>query len=454
MNNIILNTDSYKLSHYKGYPKEATHVYSYAESRGGRYNEVLFLGLQAFIKRYLLTPVTIFDVIEAKQFAKAHGEPFNEEGWMDIINRYQGFLPISIKAVPEGTLVPVRNILASVENTDGRHPWLTSYIETALMRIWYPITVATRIYEMKQRIRPYYEESSESQDMSFAVLDFSSRGVSSLETSEIGGLAHLVHFIGSDNIPAVLFANRYYNEPMAAFSVPATEHSIMTALSDESGESAAFEYLVENMMEEGGILSVVSDTYNVFEAAKKWAPLVERIRNKNGTLVFRPDSGEMTEVLPRIMNTLRDVFGAEKNSLGYDVLRNVKILQGDGITEHSVDIPFILANQLGISADSIMTGSGGGLMQQNIDRDTCKFAFKASNVVINGEDFAICKEPITDPGKRSKRGRLALCKENDKFVTKRVFNGSNYLGDHLREVYRNGKLLIDENLSTIRARIK
>lgn len=452
--NLILNTDSYKLSHFQGYPKGAEYVYSYAESRGGRYSHTLFLGLQAFIKRYLLNPISYNDILEAEYFSHAHGEPFNREGWEYILDKYNGYLPISIKAVPEGCLVPVSNILASVENTDPKLPWLTSYIETALMRIWYPITVATRIYEMKKSIAPYYNATSEGKDMGFGILDFSSRGVSSYETSEIGGLAHLVHFIGSDNIPAVLFANKYYNEPMAAFSVPATEHSIMTSLSEEDEENIAFEYLVENMMQEGGILSVVSDTYNVFKAAGKWAPLVERIRNKNGTLVFRPDSGDMEQVLPPIMETLREVFGAERNSLGYDVLKNVKILQGDGIQEHTVHIPFRIAASLGISADSIMTGSGGGLMQHDIDRDTCKFAFKASNVVINGHSHGICKEPITDPGKRSKRGRMALVKENGEFKTIRLLNGSGYMGDHLREVYRNGKLLVDENLATIRARIK
>lgn len=453
MKNLILNTDSYKLSHYLGYPEDQTQTYSYAESRGGKYPATVFLGLQAFIKEYLMKPISQVDIDEAADFAVIHGEPFNRAGWERILEKHDGFLPLSIRAVPEGTLVDVHNIFASVENTDDEFPWLTSYIETALMRIWYPITVATRIYYMKQRMKPYFERTSDTADMSFGILDFSSRGVSSLETSEIGGLGHLLHFIGSDNIPAIMYARKNYDIDMAAFSVPATEHSIMTALSEQDDEKEAFEYLIDNMMQEGGILSIVSDTYDVFEAAKKWSyDLVIKIREKNGTLVFRPDSGEMMEVLPRLFKTLDERFGHNVNKKGFKVLKNVKILWGDGITEDTVHIPFQIAEALGYSADSIFTGSGGGLMSANIDRDTCKFAFKASNIVVNGESIGICKSPITDPGKNSKRGKLMLCKENGKFVTKRRYEG--YTGDFLREVYRNGRLLIDDNFEIIRNRIK
>lgn len=453
MKNLILNTDSYKLSHFLGYPEGLTHVYSYAESRGGKYPKVLFLGLQAFIKEYLMKPITQEMIDEAADFSALHGEPFNRDGWEHILKNHNGYLPIEIKAVPEGTLVDVHNILASVENTDPNVPWLTSYIETALIRIWYPITVATRIYYMKKQIKEFYDHTSDSGDMSFGILDFSSRGVSSLETSQIGGLGHLVHFIGSDNIPAIMYARKNYIEQMAAFSVPATEHSIMSALSGQEDEREAFHYLVDNMLMQDGILSVVSDTYNVFEAAEKWdSGLIKKIRAKNGTLVFRPDSGTMEDVLPKVLAILEKNFGYEMNSKGYKVLKNVKVLWGDGINEDTVHIPFAIAENMGISADSIMTGSGGGLMQNNIDRDTCKFAFKASNIVVDGDNIGICKNPITDPGKASKRGRLMLVKDKGKYVTERDYKG--FAGNLLRPVYRNGKLLVDESLGKIRSRIE
>jgi nicotinamide phosphoribosyltransferase len=450
--NFILDTDSYKLSHFLGYPKEATHVYSYAESRGGVYPATVFFGLQKFIRELARTRVSFDDVLEAEEFASAHGEPFNKNGWLRIVNAYGGRIPVRIKAVPEGTIVPTRNVLVTVENTDPTMPWLTSYIETALLRaVWYPVTVATRIHYMKQRIKPYYDRTSDLGISGFALLDFSARGTSSRETAEVGGMAHLLSFIGSDNIPAVLAAKRIYDEPMAAFSVAATEHSVMTSFGQEN-ELESFEYLIDNMMPENGVLSVVSDTWNIFEACKKWVFLADRIRAKNGTLVVRPDSGAMRDVLPQVLLILEQGFGSDVNDKGFKVLRNVKVLQGDGINENTVTEPFQIAEEMGISADSIMTGSGGGLMQANIDRDTCKFAFKASNVTIDGRDIPIAKNPVTDPGKMSKMGRLILNKESGEFSTFQVGRYTVF-EDELQLVYENGKTFNLENFATIRERL-
>ena len=176
--NPILDTDSYKLSHFLGYPQDATNIYSYAESRGGVYTATVFFGLQKFIKELAATRVTVDDVFEAASFAKAHGVPFNEAGWMRIVDVHNGRIPVRIKAVAEGTFVPTHNVLVTVENTDPTMPWLTSYIETALLRAtWYPTTVATRIHAMKQDIKPFYDRTSDLGDMGFALLDFSARGL-------------------------------------------------------------------------------------------------------------------------------------------------------------------------------------------------------------------------------------------------------------------------------------
>jgi len=290
--------------------------------------------------------------------------------------------------------------------------------------------------------------------MGFALLDFSARGVSSYETAEVGGMAHLLSFIGSDNIPAVLAARRIYDEPMAAFSVAATEHSVTTSWGS-ANELDSIEYMIENMMPENGILSMVADTWNVFEFVKKAAQFQERIRNKGGTLVIRPDSGEMRDVLPIVLAKARQLFGKTTNSKDYDVLNDVKILQGDGINEDTVTEPFQIAKELGISADSVMSGSGGGLMQANIDRDTCKFAFKASNVTRDGVDIPIAKDPITDPGKRSKKGRLSLAQTSEGYQTLIAPSDEKLatVPDQLRTVYENGKLSNMETLSTIRERL-
>jgi len=453
MRNFILDTDSYKLSHFLGYPSDATHVYSYAESRGGKYDATVFFGLQKFVKELAEVRVTHDNVAESLDFSKVHGVPFNIEGWTRIVDVHGGRIPVRIKAVAEGSLIPIRNVLMTVENTDPTMPWLTSYIETpALRSIWYPVTVATRIHNMKQKIKSYYDTTSDTGDTGFALLDFSARGVSSYETAEVGGMAHLLSFMGSDNIPAVLAARKFYDEPMAAFSVPATEHSVTTSWGS-ANELDSIEYIIDKMPE-NGILSMVADTWNVFEFVEKAAKFQERIRNKGGTLVIRPDSGEMRDVLPKVLNDARRLFGGRENNKGYDVLADVKILQGDGINEDTVTEPFQIAKELGISADSVMSGSGGGLMQANIDRDTCKFAFKASNVTRDGVDIPIAKDPITDPGKRSKMGKLMLMRGPQGYHTVAYTPDRMPKGvDYLRTVYENGKLSNMETLSTIRERL-
>jgi len=455
--NPILDTDSYKLSHFQFYPPDTTNVYSYAESRGGKYDANVFFGLQKFVKELAEVRITDEDVYEGREFARLHGEPFNEQ-FCDLVGKP---VPVRIKAVAEGTLVPTRNVLVTVENTNAftklPAPWLTSYIETPLLRsIWYPVTAATRIHNMKRKIQPFYDATSDVGDTGFALLDFSARGVSSRETAEVGGMAHLLSFMGSDNIPGILAARKFYDEPMAAFSVPATEHSVTTSWGS-ANELDSIEYIIDKMPE-NGILSMVADTWNVFEFVEKAAQFQERIRNKGGTLVIRPDSGEMRDVLPKVLNDARRLFGGRENNKGYDVLADVKILQGDGINEDTVTEPFQIAKELGISADSVMSGSGGGLMQANIDRDTCKFAFKASNVTRDGVDIPIAKDPITDPGKRSKKGRMVLVDYDGAGSYKTItVDSPDYKGaqrsDLLRTVYENGKLSNMETLSTIRERL-
>lgn len=463
MKNFILDTDSYKFSHFQGYAPDVAHVYSYAESRGGNYPTTVFFGLQKFIMELAQVEITLQDIDEAEIFAKAHGVPFNREGWEIIAYEHKGKIPVVIKAVPEGTLISIRNVLVTVENTDPRMPWLTSYIETALLRaVWYPTTVATRIHYMKETLKPYFERTSDTGDMGFAILDFSARGCSSTETAEIGGMAHMLSFIGSDNIPAVVAANKFYFEPMAAFSVAATEHSVMCSYGEEN-EELSFKYLIANMMPENGILSVVSDTWNIYRAVDYWGKLAEEVRAKNATLVIRPDSGDMEEVLRKILPKIIEYFGYNTNSKGYKVLRSVKVLQGDGINESNVHVPFAIAEEFGISADSIMTGSGGGLMQTNIDRDTCKFAFKASNLTLSdGTEVGIAKNPITDPGKRSKKGRLALvrppmCKDFqtifERDLEDNTYRGGGVEYNYLRIVYVNGYVEGIESLSQIRERL-
>jgi len=455
--NLILNSDSYKMSHFSMYPPGTTNVYSYMESRGGKYEATIFYGLQGLLKEYLLQPVTYADVLEAERFSRDHGVPFNYEGWMKIVNVYGGLLPVTINAVAEGTLVDVRNVLMTVENNDPELPFITSYVETLALRLWYPITVATRVFNMKKKLKPFFDKSSETGFMDFAVLDFSARGCSSYETNMIGGSAYLTSFAGSDSMAAVMYAKKLYGGEVVGFSVPATEHSVMCSYGQEN-EFESFQHLID-IQPENGILSVVSDTWNIYEAAEKWVLLKDKIIKKNITLVVRPDSGHMREVLPKILRTLEDGFGYTVNSKGYHVLKNVKVLWGDGINEDTVTDPFLIATSMGISADSIMTGSGGGLMQANIDRDTNKFAFKASNITIDGVDHAIAKNPITDSGKSSKKGRMVLGKQMPEGPFFTYTSDANpmkfdWKDDYLDVVYENGQLVGEEvTMKQIRDRV-
>lgn len=447
--NPILNSDSYKMSHFAFYPEGTTHVYSYMESRGGEYERTLFFGLQGLIKEYLLTPIILDDILEAEAFAKVHGVPFNKAGWMHILTKHNGFFPVEIKAVPEGTVVNAKNVLMTVRNTDPAVPFITSYIETMALRLWYPITVATRSFYMKKRLQPYFEMTSESEFMDFAVLDFSARGCTSYEANMIGGAAYLVNFAGSDSMSAVRYVQYLYGGSILGYSVSATEHSIMCSYGKEN-EEASFLRLIE-VAPEGSILSVVSDTWDIFKAAAKWGCLASQVKAKNITLVVRPDSGEIDEVLPRVLSILEASFGYTLNKKGFKVLNNVKVLWGDGINEHTVARPFAIAHAMGISADSIITGSGGGLMQVDINRDTNKFAFKASCITVDGEDRAIAKDPITDPGKMSKKGFLALVESVDGTFSTAGLEGAAKV-DVLRTVYLNGELIVDETMETVRER--
>lgn len=458
--NPILDTDSYKLSHEYLYPNDLTKVYSYAESRGGKYPATLQFGLQAFVKRLVENPVTMAHIEEAKDFAFGHGLPFNADHWQLIVDHHGGYLPLEIKAAPEGLLIPTSNALVTVVNTDRVVPALTSNRETPLLRqVWYAQTAATRLFYMKQRIATEFEGTAEdgvkNPALDFALLDFMSRGATSYQANEIAGGAYLAFFKGSDSMPAVRWTNHYYDSPMSGFSVIASEHSVTTAWGEGRDRELTRMRQAIAATPEGGILSDVIDTWNCFTTAMYWAELKDELRAKNITLVLRPDSGKISDVLPTLIGAVRTAWGTRANSKGFDVFDGVKILWGDGINELTCIEAFKIARSLGVSAESIMVGSGGGIAQVGIDRDTCKFAFKASAIERqDGPTFnweAVSKEPVTDPGKRSKRGRFKLHFDRDEGYSTIPFTDER--SDVLRTIYKNGELFNMESIDTIRERV-
>lgn len=454
---ILLNTDSYKASMFVQYPENTETVFSYVESRGGKYDETVFFGLQAFIKEYLLEPITMADIDEAEAVWSAHGEPFNREGWEYIVNWHNGFLPIRIKAAPEGTVIPTHNIMVSVENTDPKCFWLTTYLETALLRaIWYPVTVATNSREIKKVITKFMVETGgDLAGLNFKLHDFGARGASSNESAMIGGMAHLVNFMGTDTIAAVVGAKRYYNEPVAAFSIPAAEHSTITSWGREN-EAKAYANMLKQFAKQGSILAVVSDSYDIFNAVENlWGgELREEVINSGATLVVRPDSGDPVEVVTKVVKLLDSKFGSTVNAKGYKLLNHVRVIQGDGINIDSVTAILENLKSNGFCADNVAFGMGGALLQAP-QRDDQKFAMKCSAALINGEWVDVYKDPITDHGKRSKKGRLGLVYEcgigscgfhtvPEDIAEKR--------GNVLQTVFEDGELLIEDTFANIRKR--
>lgn len=447
--NLILLTDSYKVTHWRQYPPKTEKVYSYFESRGGEFKGTVFFGLQYILDRYLTKRITQLDVIEARDLYTKHfgDDIFNEAGWMHIVNHHDGHLPIEIKAVPEGTRVPTHNVLMTIENTDPKVPWLTNFIETLLVQTWYPTTVATLSWETRKLILSYLELTGDPSLIDFKLHDFGFRGATTVEAAGIGGAAHLVNFLGTDTIPALTTARRYYDADIAGFSVPASEHSTMTAWGREHEVDA-----YRNMVSQYGdqpFYSVVSDSYDLFKAARDlWGDqLKAEVLGAGGTLVVRPDSGYPPMIVPRLMEVLGERFGWEVNSKNYRVLNpKVRVIQGDGMDYDSIERTLASMAEQHWSADNVTFGMGGGLLQK-VNRDTQKFAFKCSSVIVDGVERDVFKDPATDNGKISKKGRLGLRRITDGFAT--VSEEQNEL---LETVFRNGEIVKYYSLDDIRSR--
>ena len=454
---IILNTDSYKLSMFKQYPAGTTGVYSYIESRGGRYDRTVFFGLQAFIKEYLLKPITQQDIDLADEIITAHGLPFNREGWQYILDVHGGYLPVVINAVPEGTVVPVKNVLATIENTDPKCFWLTTWLETSLLRaIWYPTTVSTQSWHIKQLIKDYLEKTGDPSLIDFKLHDFGARGVSSLESAGIGGASHLVNFMGTDTISGILFAREYYNAGVAGFSIPAAEHSTITSWGREH-EVDAYRNMLTQFAKPGSVVAVVSDSYDIYNAVEKlWGEeLRQQVIDSGATVVIRPDSGDPVVVNRKLVEILGNKFGYTVNSKGFRVLNNVRLIQGDGVCERTIQSILGAFMAHGWSADNIAFGMGGGLLQQ-LDRDTQNFALKCSSACINGTWVDVQKDPITDSGKRSKKGRIELWESGGEYQSS-VAQPKGWTDQGLewkpvlQKVFENGNLYNEISFSDVRA---
>ena len=467
----ILNLgDSYKYSHASQYPDNTVSMYSYMESRGGTYPATVFVGLQYYLEKYLEPRVQASEVRLAANRAKAHGIPFDYDGWMYIATTLRGKLPIRIKAVKEGLLIPTKNVLMTIESTDPRVPWIAGFVETLLMKVWYPTTIATKSYYVKKMLEKY----GSPEWAQFAYHNFGDRGSTSVEAAAIGGMAHLTQFMGTDNFNSLDLCSDYYKVPLdevAGYSVFATEHSTTTSYGRDGEEEFVYNQLLANP--DKPIMSFVADSYDVYNFTEFCTAPGSRIRQLVESRPLRPDSGKPIDVLSKMLtimshNKLQTIPGEKV------LFRNFGVLWGDGVTPENIEEILDWFTTKGTfedyiyAAENFVFGSGGDLMQ-NVTRDTQKFAIKCSSITVkshiqskNGKlktnDIDVYKDPITDPGKASKKGKVTTFYNP---VTKEYFTGKvgdelnmdNTIKDMLELVFEDGEVVNTTTLTEIRDQV-
>lgn len=370
--NRIMLSDSYKYSHFLQYPKNGINTYSYAEARSFKnYDKTLFFGLQMIWKKYFTNPITIEEVEEANLYAEVHGIPFNKKAWVKIIKKYSGFLPVTIKAVPEGLVIPNKMILFTIEltNSDKDLIWLPSWLEDFLMKIWYTCTVATRSYYVKEMLLENAKMTSVdlNPNVDFQFHNFGDRAASSVESAAFGGVAHLTCFKGTDNFNCLRYAHTFMNQDIKdiAFSIPASEHSTTTSW----GKEHEFD-MIENHLEiskKRPLIACVIDSYDTFNFTNRITSgkFKEKIESDDyPKVVLRPDSGYAPDVINEILNIMeKNNVEFIVNNKGYKTFKKYGLLWGDGINMETMNDILTVLRLRGYSSDNIAFGSGGWLIQ-------------------------------------------------------------------------------------------
>lgn len=465
--NLLLMTDVYKLGHLRMYKPGTTKVYSYLCARSTKKeSQALFFGLQPYLK-LLEKGITQADM---EEFMSYYTEILGASPPADIADKIQalvdlGYIPLEIKAVPEGTVIDNKNVLATVTNTDPRFPWVVGFFESLLLKVWNTTSVATLSHKFKKLVVERTKKTSDSDFLlPFLVHDFGYRGVSSEQTAELAGAAHLVNFAGTDTVPAVKFVKENYAATgLVGASVPASEHSIHCSFGPSEQDELDY---VNNMMDLNptGIVSVVSDAYDYWRMLTVTLPKVkQKIIARQGKYVVRPDSGDPKKILcgdpeapegsPENKGTFRlleELFGATVNSKGFKELNPaVGVIYGDGMYFDRYKDILDTMEQMGFANTNLVIGIGGLLLQQH-NRDDLGFAFKATYAEINGTATELYKDPITDPGKKSHKGLMTLQKIDGKYVT--IDQQTSDVGGELVQVFKNGKVTKEYTLDEIRKR--
>lgn len=483
--------DFYKVSHRVQYPEGTEVVYSTWTPRSNKHypdvDKVVAFGFQGFIKKYL---ISYFD---KNFFSRAKEEVVSEYvryltytlGESDPVTTHieelhdLGYLPLEIKALPEGTKVPMRVPMLTVQNTDKRFFWLTNYIETlASTEMWLPSTTATIANRYRSILDKYAAETGGPSDfVPFQGHDFSMRGMSGVDAAAMAGAGHLLSFVGTDTVPAIAYLEEYYKanieEDLVGTSVPATEHSVMCAGGIED-EEETYRRLIEDVYP-SGIISIVSDTWDLWHVVTDTLPkLKDKIMARDGKVVIRPDSGDPVDILcgnhfdedergiitgetpayKGVVELLWEIFGGTVNDKGYKELDpHIGAIYGDSITpERAAEICRRLASK-GFASTNVVYGIGSYTYQYNT-RDTFGFAMKSTAVIINGKEKMIFKDPKTDDGtKKSNKGVVAVQKDKGELIVVDQLPFKNDVADEMQVIFKDGELLVDQSLTEIRNRL-
>lgn len=512
MKETILLTDGYKLGHHFQYPKGTEMVYSNWTPRSCKYfpeaseGSVVF-GIQYLIKEYLIKQFNenFFNLPKAQAIMEFHDRVDNFVGISNVgIGHIEalydlGYLPIEIKALPEGSVCPIRVPMMTIKNTLPEFFWLTNYLETLISSVlWLPCTSATSARLYKKELKRHAKRTSFPGDVNigFACHDFSMRGMAGIEAAIVSGMAHMTSFCGSETIPAIRAVEEYYNadssKELVAATVPATEHSVMCAGGKED-ELETFRRLICEVYP-NGIVSIVSDTWDFWQVVEDFLPkLKKEIMARDGRVVIRPDSGDPVDIICGLrtnphFNTriveghyyccyapfdidseyveisegqyygayymLGKTFGWNTTDTGFRYpSTKIGLLYGDSITLERQKQIYLRLEGAGMAACNLVLGVGSFTYQFK-SRDSLGFAVKATACKINGELKEIFKQPKTDDGtKNSLKGLIAIYEENGTYVAKDCVSEAEEMEGALEPVFVNGSLVKDYSLSEIRERI-
>jgi nicotinamide phosphoribosyltransferase len=478
--------DFYKISHRSMYPLGTQTVYSTWTPRASRMNgvtEVVHFGVQAFIKDNL---ITLFnenffnrkkeDVVAeyARIIKSTLGVPNPETVHIEQLHDL-GYLPLSIKSLAEGTVVPLRTPVMTIQNTDKRFFWLTNFVESlASCELWQASTSATIARQYYKLLNARAKDTGgDPTFIQFQGHDFSMRGMSSLRSAVLSGMGHLLSFTGTDTIPAIQAAEALYGanveKELIGTSIPATEHSIQCAYGND------LEYFrnMINRVHPEGFVSIVSDGYDFWDVIGNVLPALKKdILARNGRVVIRPDSGDPVKIVcgdkdgktelerKGAIQALWDLFGGTYTTDAYGnkyklLDSHIGLIYGDAITLNRADEITYQLKEKGFASTNVVFGIGSYTYQYNT-RDTFGYALKSTLCVINGDEKQIFKDPKTDNGiKKSQKGKVAVVKSGNTYTyVDNLLLNQKVEGDLLVEVFRDGKLLVDDTFAEIRNRLK